>query len=400
VHRAFTYRLDPTVKQAQGLKRLMALQCELYNAALEERTMTHEWLRQRLSTKRVPSMFDQFKTFTGLRELRPEFGPFGITVCRGTLTRVEEAFQGYFQRIKAGQKPGYPRFRSASRWDSLSWCGVSGWKLEESSHRLYLQGIGHVKANLHRPLRGSPKTLTVRRRGRHLEATLFCADVAKAELAPTGKSIGIDLGVGVLAATSEGTLHPNPRYRRQFAPGLALAQRKRSLHRRGSHRYRKATAEMARLREKEANRRRDGLYKLSRRLVVENDLIVHEDLKTSNMSRSGKGTVENPGYNVAAKSGLNDAIMDSSWAMLIIMISYKAEEAGRGVAAVNPRYTSQRCSDCGHIAAENRDKEKFACVSCGHSEHADINAARNVLKAGLAQGGNEARLGNAEPVSR
>jgi putative transposase len=157
---------------------------------------------------------------------------------------------------------------------------------------------------------------------------------------------------------------------------------------------------MARLKEKEGNRRKDTLHKLSRHFVVENDLIVHEDLRTSNMSRSAKGTVDNPGHNVAAKSGLNDAIMDSSWARLITMISYKAADAGRRVVAVNPRYTSQRCSHRGHIAAENRDKEKFACVSCGHSEHADINAARNVLRAGLAQGGNEARLANAEPLSR
>jgi putative transposase len=344
-------------------------------------------------------VFDQFKTLTGLCELRPEFGPFGITVCRGTLTRLDEAFRGYFRRIRAGQAPGYPRFRSVSRWDSLSWSDVSGWKLTESSRRLYLQGVGHVKANLHTPLRGTPKTLVVRRRGRHLEATVFCSGVPKTELAPTGNSIGIDLGVGVLVATSEGTLHPNPRHRRQLAPGLARAQRERSSHRRGSHRYRKASAEVARVKEKEANRRKDALHKLSRRLVVENDLIVHEDLKTSNMSRSAKGTVENTGHNVAAKSGLNDAIMDSSWARLISMISYKAD-AGRRVVAVNPRYTSQRCSHRGHIAAENRDKEKFACVSCGHSEHADKNAARNVLRAGLAQGGNEARLANAEPVSR
>ena len=277
---------------------------------------------------------------------------------------------------------------------------MSGWKLEESSHRLYVQGIGHLKANLHRPLRGTPKTLTVRQRGRDLDATVFCADVPRTELSPTGRSIGIDLGVGVLVATSEGIFHPNPRHRRQLAQGLSRAQRERSLHRRGSGRYRKATAEMARLKEKEANRRRDHLHKLSRRLVVDNDLIVHEDLKVLNMSRSATGTVENPGQNVAAKSALNDAIMESSWARLITMISYKAEDAGRRVVKVNPRYTSQRCSHCGHVAAENRDKEKFACLCCGHREHADINAARNILRAGLAQGGSEACLGNAEPVSR
>jgi putative transposase len=387
MYRAFTFRLDPTVKQAQGLKRLMVLQCELYNAALEERRMTYEWLKRGISSNKVPSKLDQFRTLTGLCELRPEFEPFGVTVCRGTLTRLDEAFHGFFRRVKAGQSPGYPRFRSASRWNSLSWCDKSGWKLDEGSRRLYLQGVGHVKINLHRPLRGRPKTLTVRRRGRHLEAAVFCAEVPKAVLAPTGKSIGIDLGVGVLVATSEGTLYPNPRPRKELAPVLSRAQHLRSCHTRGSHRYRRATTVMARLKEKEANRRTDTLHKLSRRLVDENDLIVFEKLKISNMSRSAKGTVESPGHNIAAKSSLNDAIMDSSWAKLIAMITYKAEDAGRKLVAVNPRYTSQRCSACGHIAAESRDREKFACVSCGHSEHADINAARNVLRAGWPKAG-------------
>ena len=312
MHRAFTYRLEPTVKQCQALRRSMLLQCELYNAALQERRMTYEWLRRGISTKKVPSKYDQFRTLTGLRELQPEFGPFGVTVCRGTLTRLAEAFQGYFRRVTAGQAaPGYPRFKSASRGDSLSWCYLNGWKFEEGSRRLYIQGVGHVKLNIHRPLRGTPKTLTVRRRGRHLEATVFCAGVPKAELAPTGKAIGIDLGVGVLAATSEGTLYVNPRHRRELAAALARAQRQRSRHRRGSHRYRRASVEVARLKQKEADRRKDALHKLSRRLVDNYDLIVHEDLKISNMSRSAKATLESPGVNLAAKSGLNDA----SWTL-------------------------------------------------------------------------------------
>jgi len=118
------------------------------------------------------------------------------------------------------------------------------------------------------------------------------------------------------------------------------------------------------------------------------------------MSRSARGTVEHPGSNVAAKSALNDAIMDSGWGRLLAMLTYKAEEAGRRVVAVDPRPTSQRCSSCGAVFAASRHREKFSCVSCGYSEHADINAARNILRAGLAQGGNEDHLVNAEPTSR
>lgn len=257
-------------------------------------------------------------------ELRPDFGPFGITVCRGTLTRLDEAFQGFFRRLKAGGAPGYPRFRSASRFCSLSWSDLNGSKLKEGPRRLYIKGVGDVKLNYHRPLRGIPKTLTVRKKGRHLEATVFCSEVPKKELASTGKAIGIDLGVSVLVCTSDGTFYDNPRHRRELASALGSAQRERSRHTRGSHRYRQATMNAARLKQKEANRRKNTLHKASRHLVDNYDLIVHEDLKVSNMSRSAKGTLESPGRNVAAKSGLNDAIMDSSWARLIAMITYKA----------------------------------------------------------------------------
>ncbi len=400
MYRAFTYRLDPTVRQNQALTRSMRLQCELYNAALEQRKMTYEWLKRGLSSVRAPSKIDQFKTLTGLSELRPEFAHFGITVSRGTLTRVDEAFKGFFRRVKAGEHPGYPRFRSASRFDSLTWCDVSGWRLDEKARCLYVQGVGHVKTNCHRPLRGTPKTLTVARRGRQLEATVFCSDVPADELPPTGRAIGIDLGVRVLAATSDGRLHENPRYRQKLAPALARAQQERSRHHRGSHRCRRATAEIARLKRKEANCRKDVLHKLSRLIVDDNDLIVHEDLRISNMSRSASGTLESPGTRVSAKSGLNDAIMDSSWGRLIVMITYKAEGAGRRVIAVNPRHTSQRCSNCGRVSSENRDGQKFSCASCGFTEHADINAARNILRAGLAQDGIEDHLVNVEPVIR
>jgi putative transposase len=389
MHRAYSYRLAPTVKQTQALSRLFVLQCEIYNSALEERKMTYDWQRRGVSSVAPPTRIDQYKILTGLSALRPEFAPYGITVCRGTLKRLDEAFQGFFRRVKAGQQPGYPRFCSSKRFDSLSWPDATGWKLDEPARRLYLQGVGHVKANLHRPLRGVAKTITVRRRGRHLEVTVFCSEVPKHELPPTGRSVGIDLGVGVLAATSDGVLHRNPRHRKQLADRLAASQRERSRHRRGSYRYKQASGKLARLKEKEANRRKDALHKLSRALVEANDLIVHERLKVANLSRSARGTIENPGVNVKAKSTLNDAIVDSGWARLIAMITYKAAGAGRTVVAVNPAYTSQRCSSCDHVAKQSRHEQRFNCVACGFTEHADVNAARNILRAGLAQGGSE-----------
>lgn len=394
MHRAFTYRLHPTVKQSRAIASSIRLQCELYNASLEERVMTYKWHKRGVSSAKAPTKFDQFRTLTGLFELRPELASFGVTVCRGTLTRLDEAFRGFFSRVEKGQAPGFPRFKSVARFDSLTWCDAKGWRLDEKTRRLYIQGVGHVKLNLHRPLAGTAKTLTIARRGAHLEATVFCAKVPKQLLPATGNMVGLDLGVGVLVAGSDGTLYDHPRHRRRLAPLLKKAQAERSRHTKGSSRHKKATTQIARLKHKEATRRTDALHKLSRLIVNENDLIVVEDLRIANMSRSARGTREHPGRHVAAKSGLNDAVMDSGWRMLIAMITYKAEGAGRTVIKVSPRHTSQRCSICGFVAAANRHRQKFSCLSCGAFAHADVNAARNILRAGLARGGIEARLVN------
>ncbi len=159
--------------------------------------------------------------------------------------------------------------------------------------------------------------------------------------------------------------------------------------RRGSNRRRKAVASLVATHRRIANRRKDALDKLSATLVAENDLIVHEALAITNMKRrpkprpNGTGAYEPNG--ARAKAGLNRSIHDAGWGTLLAMIAYKAEEAGRTVIAVDPRNTSRRCSKCGHTDSGNRRGVSFVCGACGHQEHADVNAAKNILRAGRAQ---------------
>ena len=116
------------------------------------------------------------------------------------------------------------------------------------------------------------------------------------------------------------------------------------------------------------------------------DLIAVEALNVTNMTRSARGTLEAPGTNVAAKTGLNRSILDAGWGTLVSMLAYKAEDAGRQLVRVDPRHTSVTCSLCSHRDPANRvNQAEFRCRSCGHHTHADINAARNILRAGLAQ---------------
>ncbi len=355
---------------------LLDAQREVYNAALEERRGAWTW-NQRRVTK-----FEQYGQIKALRESRPEVTTWGVCVCRGTLARLDEAFQGFFRRVKAGKTSGYPRFKGRGRWDSVSWPDVSGWKVDEDAKRLYLLGIGHVRLRLHLPLRGEPRIITLRRRGRHWDVTVSCANVPAQPLPATGKQVGIDLGVTALLGTSDGDLIPNPRPRKALRGRLAYAQQDMARCERGSVRYRRANQAMARVKRKEANVRKDRLHKISRSLVDSNDLICHEVLKIANMVRRpvSMPDPDTPGgflpNGAASKSGLNDAISDSGWGRLLSMTTYKAEDAGRAVIAVSAHNTSLRCHACGHVARENRVTQAvFRCRRCGHED---------ILTAGLA----------------
>jgi putative transposase len=219
--------------------------------------------------------------------------------------------------------------------------------------------------------------------------TVFC-DVQPAEpLAPTGKAVGIDVGVSELVATSDGELIGNPRHLRRSLDALAARQRLAAGRCRGSTRRRKAVQQVAGLHRKIARQRRDLAHQVSRRLVDSYDEIVHENLPIPSMVRRPppRPADEGGGYapnGAAAKAGLNREILAAGWGLLLRLVAYKAEEAGRELIAVNPRHTSQTCAECGHVDRENRHDRAFRCRRCSHSAHADINAARNILRAGLA----------------
>jgi putative transposase len=366
------------------LEQLLRNQCELYNAALEERRGAWNWER------RSVSYFDQTRTLTTLRENRPEVLEHGVTVCRGTLKRLDRAFCAFYRRCKTGEKPGFPRFKSQRRFDSVQWEDTSGWRLDTDSRRLHLVGIGAVKVRLHRDIEGRPKAITVAREGRRWWVTLRCVDVPARPLAATGRAVGIDLGVCAEVATSDGRLVLEGRYGQRARDRLATAQRHLASKRKGSRQRERAVERVAAAHRKIRNQRKDLAHKMSRELVNSYDLIVHEDLKITNMvrrpqpRRGDDGTYEPNG--AAAKAGLNRSISDAGWGQLLRCIAYKAEHAGREVIAVDPRHTSQRCSRCGHVARENRlTQAQFRCQACGHEAHADVNAAMNILRAGRAQ---------------
>lgn len=378
--RSAKYLLQPTARQRVKLDHLLWQQRLLYNEALEERKKAWE------AEKRSVTRFDQFKSLNGIATTNPELGQYGVTVARGTLTRLDLAFQSFYRRCKRGDKPGHPRFKGHYRFNSVLWPDANGWKLDQSNKRFYAMGVGHIKAKLHRPLPGRPKTATLSRQGTRWWLSVGCDQVPGRNLSFTNKVVGIDLGTASMLTTSEGEHIANPRHGKQVAVGLARAQRDLARKTKSSNRRRKAVQRAGNHYRKIANQRHNHAHQVSRHLVDNFDFIAHEKLQIKNMVRSAKGSVEKPGTNVAQKRGLNRSIHEAGWGSLIAKIAYKAEEAGRQIEAVNPRNTSRTCAACGHCEKANRPNQAvFRCLRCDHRDHADVNAAINILRAGLAQ---------------
>jgi len=380
VLRTRRFLLQPTAGQRSALTRLLDAQRELYNAALEERRGAWLWERRRVTR------FEQFRGLTGWDHPVLEFG---VVPARGTLTRLDRAFAAFFRRCGRGERPGFPRFRGQNRWDSVEYGDTACWSYNEEADRIAFKGVGHVKFRRHRrPISGIAKTCLLRREGRRWWAYIVF-EVAKPDPLPaTGRFVGIDLGVESLMTASDGTHVANPRFLRKSRAKLAKAERLVTGRRRGSKRRRKAVEAVARSHRKIREQRRDLHHKTSRWLVANFDVIAHEKLQIRNMVRrpaprpSGTGGFEPNG--AVAKAALNREIHSAGWGSLLRLIAYKAEEAGRQVIAVDPRHTSQTCHQCGHVCSDNRVGTTVICRACGNTDDADVNAAKNILRAGLA----------------
>lgn len=384
--RAFRYRLHPTFRQTQALLSQLGYQRELYNAALEERIGAWEWER------RSVCYFDQCRTLTGLGQVRPEVLSSGVTLYRGTLKRLDRAFGNFFRRVKRCDAPGFPRFKPASRFTSLLWEDTDGWKIKSTERRLYLMGIGEIKLHLHRPFAGSPKAITVMREGTKWWLSVRCVDTPAERLPSTGRDVGIDLGVKNRVALSDGVLFANEQFGLRGSVALARAQQLLARRQKGSNRHQIQAENVARLHRRIANQRRNAVHRLSRQLVNNYDLIAMEGLSIKNMVRAPKPkpVSDHQGAylpnGAAAKAELNRSIQDAGWGALMSQLHYKAESAGRTVVTVDPHYTSQTCAECGNVDAGNRvTQAAFRCRCCGHEDHADVNAARNILRAGRAR---------------
>lgn len=365
--KAFAYRIYPTKPQLKDLEGHLNRTRELYNAALQERRDAYR------KAGRTVTKFEQMRSLPLVKEVCPEYRRIYAQVLQGVITQLDRAFEGFFRRVKAGEKAGYPRFKSESRWNSFhfkqvwdnrrnNWFGPGK---PVGSNRIYLPNIGDVRIKWHRPLVGRPRTLTIKRDGEQWYAVYVCK-VEPTPLPPAGGEVGIDLGTSPnFLVTSNGGFVPAPKYYRVAERKLKRQQRVVSRRKRGSSGRKKAVAALKRLHRKVRNQRKDFHHKTARKLLEANDVVYHENLSVKAMSRSR----------------LSKSILDMGWGQFLNILYGKAAEAGRRVVGVNPAYTSQICSGCGHVQKVPIGKP-YECGACGLVIHRDVNAALNILRMG------------------
>jgi putative transposase len=360
MRRTFKYRCYPTTAQSAALHAQVDEACRLYNAGLDERRSA--WRMNGIS-------LSYGQQSAQLREIRSEgnVGVANFSACQDVLRRLDKAFAAFFRRLKAGEKPGYPRFRSKHRYDTLTWpswgdgCALHG-------KRLYLQGVGDMKVKWHRPLQGTVKTVSAKREAGHW---YVCFSVEMPEPEPLPSSdlvVGIDVGLTTFATLSDGKEVANPRHFRNAERRLRVAQRKLARRHRRSRRRLKARQEVARVHQHVANQRRNFLHQTARALVQQYGLIAVEALNIKGLAGS-----------MLAKS-----VHDAGWGQFVSILRAKAEEAGRVFVEVNPSGTTQRCSGCGQYVPKTLAQRIHACPTCGLVLGRDENAAWNILH--LAQG--------------
>ena len=332
---------------------------------------------------RYPSTYDLQKLLPDLKKEHPWLAH----PPSHTLQQTAVDLSASLLRVKDGA--GFPKLKRKGRsTDSFRENDQALFRVDQQNSRIKIPKLGWVRYHNSRTFEGTPKTLTILRKDGRWFASIQVElpEPAEPPVHPhADRAVGLDRGVSVFAALSDGTniapVSPLKAARR----ALRVAQRAVSRKKRGSHNWRKAVQRVQQLHRKVADIRKDFLHKTTTNIAQNHGVIVLEKLEVRNLVASARGTVEQPGTNVRAKAGLNRAILDQGWYTFEQMLAYKLQKRGGQLLRVSAAYTSQRCSVCAHTSVNNRRSQAaFCCVSCGHAENADTNAAKNILRAGLA----------------
>lgn len=357
----YKYRLNPTSAQRTSLERVLELCRWVYNDTLAARKNAYEQEGKSLG------LYDTNKLLTEWKASKPILKQVHSQVLQNVQERVELAFKAFFRRVKAGEEPGYPRFKGKGLYDSFTF-KQSGFKL--NGDRLTISKIGDVFIKLHRPIYAEIKTLTIQRDSVGNWYACFSCECEDKPLPTNHNVVGIDLGLTTFAYFSNGQTIERQRWMKQDAADIARLQRKKEKFAKGSPERRKVVKALCHAYERAANRRNNFAHQESRKLVNEYQFIAFEKLDIKDMQSNGNKTI-------------NRGIADVAWGRFVQYTLYKAANAGRGVALVNPRGTTQECSGCGQVVPKDLSVRIHDCPNCGLKISRDLNAALNILARGL-----------------
>ena len=354
----YKYRLYPTKKQTNILN-LWLEECRwLYNHFLEQRKTFWE------QEKKGINYYSQAVSIVKLKQDRQTLSDIYSQVLQNVAIRIDLAFKSFFRRVKSGEKPGYPRFKGKGWYDSFTF-PQTGFEIADNG--LKLSKIGTIKIKLHRQPEGKIKTCTIKRSATGKWYVCFSCITETKPLPKSDKAIGIDVGLTSFATFSDGSKIDNPRFFRKDEKDIAKVQRKLSKAEKGTPERRKRRKAVAKVHERISNRRDNFTHQEARKIVNRYGTICIEDLSVNQMVHN---------------RCLSKSIHDAAWSQFAQYLSYKAASANRTLVRVNPAYTSQTCSKCGHREVKKLSDRVHHCSCCGFVCDRDHNASLNILALG------------------
>ncbi len=344
---SYKFRLYPAKMQKQEMQKHLWIEKNLWNMLLESNKKKYEEEKKFLTKNEMQKMVKNSGLYS--------------QVAQTLSHRLQRALWRMVRMRKQSKECGYPRFKNIDRMKSLNY-PQAGFKLDK---KLKVTPFGEINIKQHRDIDGKIKTLTLKKESSDKWFAIFCAEQKKKESKTNnGEQIGIDLGLMKFAVLSNGTVIENPRHLKQHEEHLSQLQKGLSKKKKGSNNRKKAKLKVARIYEKVSNTRSDFLHKTSIQLVNDYSFIALEKLASKKMSEQKFGK----------------SINDAGWNMFTNMVSYKAGSAGCKVVFVNPKNTTQECSNCGNLVSKTLFDRQHICPSCGLSIDRDLNASINILR--------------------
>lgn len=370
-HKAFRFRVYPTPAQVARVTAWEGALRFLWNLANEQRRAGYARPRDE---RRFPTAFDQMRELTELRAELPWLADVPRNVCSRLLVDLDHAWRRCFKRLARA-----PRWKRKGRdFLGLTESHAKIWRLDGPSIRF--PKLGDLRAVVHRPVEGKPQTCTLRRDGDQWFASLLYEVEIATPTPRTAPVVALDRGVVNAVADSDGRIVEAPHHYREAMRRLARAQRNVSRKKKGSKNRDRAKARVARVHRKVTRQRAHFVHQLSAGYAKSHGIVVVEKLQTGNMVKTGRS--------------LARGILDAGWGTLVVQLRYKLAWSGGSLVEVPAAYSSQTCAECGCVDAESRVTQSvFCCTSCGHRDHADLNAAK-ILK---SRANRSALLGEASP---